>query len=121
MSSPPTAEYVIVGSGAGGGPLAVRLAAAGHSVLVLEAGELATDLVTDVPVFHGFARGVSGLRIVDASVFPRIPGYFIVTAVYMISEKAADVILAHAQAEAEETLVPASFSAPLQPQGGLHV
>ena len=43
-------------------------------------------------------RGVSGLRIVDASVFPRIPGYFIVTAVYMISEKAADVILADAQA-----------------------
>ena len=41
-------------------------------------------------------RGVAGLRVVDASVFPRIPGYFIVTAVYMISEKAADVILADA-------------------------
>ena len=41
-------------------------------------------------------RGVPGLRVVDASVFPRIPGYFIVTAVYMISEKAADVILADA-------------------------
>jgi len=27
-------------------------------------------------------------------VFPRIPGYFIVSAIYMISEKAADVILA---------------------------
>jgi choline dehydrogenase len=26
-------------------------------------------------------------------VFPRIPGYFIVSAVYMIAEKAADVIL----------------------------
>jgi choline dehydrogenase len=38
-------------------------------------------------------RGVKGLRVVDASVFPRIPGYFIVTAVYMISEKASDVIL----------------------------
>lgn len=66
-------------------------------------------------------RGVSGLRIVDASVFPRIPGYFIVTAVYMISEKAADVILADARAEAEQTLIPASFSAQLQPQGGRHV
>ena len=56
MSSPPlAAEYVIVGSGAGGGPLAVRLAAAGHSVLVLEAGELATGPVYDVPVFHAFA------------------------------------------------------------------
>ena len=33
-----------------------------------------------------------GLRVVDASVFPRIPGFFIVSAVYMIGEKAADVI-----------------------------
>ena len=41
-------------------------------------------------------RGVPGLRVVDASVFPRIPGYFIVSAVYMASEKAADVILADA-------------------------
>jgi choline dehydrogenase len=39
-------------------------------------------------------RGVKGLRVVDASVFPRIPGYFIVTPVYMISEKAFDVIAA---------------------------
>jgi choline dehydrogenase len=38
-------------------------------------------------------QGASGLRIVDASVFPRIPGYFIVSAVYMIAEKASDVIL----------------------------
>ncbi len=37
-------------------------------------------------------RGVKGLRVVDASVFPKIPGYFIVSAVYMISEKAADAI-----------------------------
>ncbi|MCB1723141.1 MAG: GMC family oxidoreductase N-terminal domain-containing protein [Chromatiaceae bacterium] len=37
--------------------------------------------------------GCSGLRVVDASVFPRIPGFFIVSAVYMISEKAADVIV----------------------------
>jgi choline dehydrogenase len=37
--------------------------------------------------------GVRGLRIVDASVFPRIPGFFIVTPIYMISEKAADVIV----------------------------
>lgn len=37
-------------------------------------------------------HGVEGLRIVDASIFPRIPGYFIVSAVYMIGEKAADVI-----------------------------
>jgi choline dehydrogenase len=37
-------------------------------------------------------RGTQGLRVVDASVFPRIPGYFIVSAIYMISEKAFDVI-----------------------------
>lgn len=39
-------------------------------------------------------HGVRGLRVVDASVFPRIPGYFIVTPIYCISEKAADDILA---------------------------
>ncbi|MBP1851558.1 choline dehydrogenase-like flavoprotein [Rhizobium halophytocola] len=38
-------------------------------------------------------HGVSGLRVVDASVFPRIPGFFIVSAVYMVGEKAADVII----------------------------
>jgi choline dehydrogenase len=38
-------------------------------------------------------HGTEGLRVVDASVFPRIPGLFIVSAVYMIGEKAADVIL----------------------------
>ncbi|MEE3622861.1 GMC oxidoreductase [Nitrospirillum sp. BR 11752] len=38
-------------------------------------------------------HGVRGLRVVDASVFPRIPGYFIVSAVYMIGEKAAEVII----------------------------
>ncbi|MGH7874306.1 MAG: GMC family oxidoreductase, partial [Candidatus Binatia bacterium] len=42
-------------------------------------------------------HGTKGLRVVDASVFPRIPGYFIVSAVYMIGEKAADVILADAR------------------------
>jgi choline dehydrogenase-like flavoprotein len=42
-------------------------------------------------------HGVSGLRVVDASVFPRIPGFFIASAIYMIGEKAADVILADAK------------------------
>jgi choline dehydrogenase len=38
-------------------------------------------------------HGTEGLRVVDASVFPRIPGFFIASAIYMIAEKAADVIL----------------------------
>jgi choline dehydrogenase-like flavoprotein len=42
-------------------------------------------------------HGTRGLRVVDASVFPRIPGFFIVSAVYMIGEKAADVILAESK------------------------
>jgi choline dehydrogenase len=41
-------------------------------------------------------HGTQGLRVVDASVFPRIPGFFIVSAIYMIGEKAADAILADA-------------------------
>jgi choline dehydrogenase-like flavoprotein len=42
-------------------------------------------------------RGVAALLVVDASVFPRIPGFFIVSAVYMMAEKAADVIIAQAR------------------------
>ena len=42
-------------------------------------------------------RNTEGLRVVDASIFPKIPGYFIVTAIYMASEKAADVIMADAK------------------------
>ncbi len=41
-------------------------------------------------------HGTRGLRIVDASVFPRIPGFFIASAVYMIGEKAAETILQQA-------------------------
>jgi choline dehydrogenase len=41
-------------------------------------------------------HGTRNLRVVDASIFPRIPGYFILAPIYMVSEKAADVILASA-------------------------
>jgi choline dehydrogenase len=45
--------------------------------------------------FH--VHGVTGLRVVDASVFPKIPGFFIVSSIYIAAEKAADVIHASAQ------------------------
>lgn len=35
----PDYEYVVIGSGAGGGPLAARLALAGHKTLLIEAGD----------------------------------------------------------------------------------
>jgi choline dehydrogenase len=38
-------------------------------------------------------RGVSGLRVVDASVYPKIPGTFTAVSTYMVAEKAADEIL----------------------------
>jgi choline dehydrogenase len=41
-------------------------------------------------------HGTRGLRVVDASVFPRIPGFFIVTAIYMVAEKASALIAAAA-------------------------
>jgi choline dehydrogenase len=39
QSANATYEYIVVGSGPGGGPLAANLARAGHSVLLLEAGD----------------------------------------------------------------------------------
>ncbi|KAK4497571.1 hypothetical protein PRZ48_012022 [Zasmidium cellare] len=39
VQNQPTYDYVVVGSGPGGGTLAVELAKAGSSVLLLEAGE----------------------------------------------------------------------------------
>jgi choline dehydrogenase len=44
--------------------------------------------------------GTRNLRIVDASVFPKIPGFFIACSVYMISEKASDVISEDAKRDA---------------------
>jgi choline dehydrogenase len=48
-------------------------------------------------VDSGFrVHGTRGLRVVDASVFPRIPGFFLVTAIYMAAEKGSATILADA-------------------------
>lgn len=49
-------EYIVVGSGAGGGPLAARLARAGKRVLLLEAGDdVAKSLKYRVPAMHALA------------------------------------------------------------------
>src|ERR1700704_5220744 len=48
-------DYIVVGSGAGGGPLAANLARAGRTVLLLEGGSEAQPLTYDVPAFHAFA------------------------------------------------------------------
>ncbi|ORY64307.1 uncharacterized protein BCR38DRAFT_434732 [Pseudomassariella vexata] len=41
-------------------------------------------------------RGVNGLRVVDASSFPKIPGFYIALPLYMMSTKASEVIIAAA-------------------------
>jgi choline dehydrogenase len=43
---------------------------------------------------HFKVFGTENLRIVDASVFPDIPGFYIVAPIYMIAEKASDLIVA---------------------------
>ncbi len=50
------------------------------------------------PAFRVRGLTTRNLRVVDASVFPKIPGFFVVLPTYMIAEKAADVILADAGA-----------------------
>ncbi|HSV58590.1 MAG TPA: GMC family oxidoreductase, partial [Variovorax sp.] len=42
-------------------------------------------------------HGVAGLRVVDASAFPKIPGFFVAAAIFMLAEKAADMVLAAAR------------------------
>ncbi|CAL5868977.1 uncharacterized protein PFLUO_LOCUS3205 [Penicillium psychrofluorescens] len=49
-------EYVVVGSGAGGGPVAARLALAGHKTLLIEAGDdQGSNLNYSVPAFSAKA------------------------------------------------------------------
>ncbi len=65
-----------------------------HASCTCPIGRTPADSVVDTELR---VHGTSGLRIVDASVFPRIPGFFIVSAIYMVGEKAADDILREAR------------------------
>ncbi|KAJ7579825.1 hypothetical protein C8J56DRAFT_1058844 [Mycena floridula] len=47
-----TSDYVVVGSGAGGGPVAARLAEAGFSVLVIDAGHSVVNFNTTIPAYN---------------------------------------------------------------------
>lgn len=51
-------------------------------------------------------HGTKNLRVVDASVFPFIPGFFIVTPIYMIAEKASEVILTDTKPASVRNKVP---------------
>jgi len=42
-------------------------------------------------------RGTTGLRVVDASAFPVVPGFFIALPTYLLAEKASEAILADAK------------------------
>lgn len=55
---------------------------------------MGTDKRTSVLDSKFRVHDTARLRVVDASVFPRIPGFFIVSAIYMIAEKATDELLA---------------------------
>ncbi|HWF09715.1 MAG TPA: GMC family oxidoreductase [Bryobacteraceae bacterium] len=57
----------------------------------------ASDDATAVVDSNFKVFGTKNLRVVDASVFPQIPGYFPMIPIMMMSEKASDVILADAR------------------------
>ena len=55
-------DYVVVGSGAGGGPLACNLARAGYRVTLLEAGGDPQSWMREVPALHAQAAEEASMR-----------------------------------------------------------
>lgn len=56
-------DYVVVGTGPGGGPIAVNLAKAGYSVAVVEAGgDNSDNIFSIVPGFSGFVSEQPDMR-----------------------------------------------------------
>ena len=55
-------DFIIVGSGAGGGPLAANLVEAGHSVLLIEAGSDHRCPYYDVPIMQARASEDAEMR-----------------------------------------------------------
>ncbi|KAJ7849773.1 hypothetical protein B0H13DRAFT_2088290, partial [Mycena leptocephala] len=47
--TPPAFDFIVVGAGPGGGPLAARLAESGYSVLVVDAGQDVETLDVTIP------------------------------------------------------------------------
>lgn len=55
---------------------------------------IGTDEDPTAVLDSGFrVRRTAGLRVVDASVFPKVPGFYVQVPIYMIAAKAADVII----------------------------
>jgi choline dehydrogenase len=61
-----------------------------HASCSCPIGEEAKGGVLDTNLI---VHGTTNVRVVDASVFPKIPGFFIVTSIYTVSEKATDDVL----------------------------
>lgn len=56
-------DYVVVGSGPGGGPVAANLAIAGYKVLLIDAGgDSGTDLTEAIPAMHLFSTEFEDTR-----------------------------------------------------------
>jgi choline dehydrogenase len=68
VANPTVYDYIVVGSGAGGGPLACSLALAGYAVLLIEAGDdpltlpAPTPVNEQVPIFHPRASQDPAMR-----------------------------------------------------------